>query len=261
MIPREKMELLRKLLARTMERGCTPAEAAAASAAAAKILTDYQLDIANITVDEQVIANESLVKQDTILDKGKKRINHSRLIVANYVALGMDCKLLVLPMVENGTKLVVHGHESDVVFTIWLIETLIPHLEILADTEAFQRGLVGGQVVNWRHEFLRSAAPIIQKRLMQARKGEDDADPQVPEGVSYFSEKDPKRSRALVVLSQHKQEVVDRYYQKENPKVRSMNWSRTSYNSEARDRGRVAGQNAPIHKPLSNTKPERLPHK
>ena len=106
----EKIKLkISKLLARTVENGCSTEEALTAATMAQKLIADYHIDMQDFAVDKEAIDKES--RDITWL---------WQVHLANAVATNLCCKV-----VQSGKNAIFWGRETDRVVALQMYEFLL----------------------------------------------------------------------------------------------------------------------------------------
>lgn len=126
---------LKKLMNMTTERGCTPAEAAAAAAHVERILEEHQLsrfDVEGKKFDEEVVDEKAGVKLGRVVPAWSYAM-------ASAVSKPHDATAI---FVWSGEAYTLHfvGHKSDVAVSSYLYVTLFPRLLRQADLDAARLG-------------------------------------------------------------------------------------------------------------------------
>jgi hypothetical protein len=115
-----KLAQIRAMMARTVDNGCTEAEAKAAAAAVDRLLAKYEIDLDEVTVKEQEI-----VKLEV------KGMRHEVSSAARNIAAFTDCKVWA-----NGSYIVYFGFQVDTEIAEYL--TLVFQRAIDRETDQFQ---------------------------------------------------------------------------------------------------------------------------
>lgn len=109
---------IRALLAKTTEKGCTEAEALAATSLARRLMDEYNVAHSDLNEPEEPWATQDFTTQTTRRKRDWRLREHIAGIIGRYA----DCRTI---HELNATGTVTYfGREGDVLFAGWLLETL-----------------------------------------------------------------------------------------------------------------------------------------
>lgn len=156
---------LKKLMNMTTERGCTPAEAAAAAAHVERILEEHQLsrfDVDSKKFDEEVVDEKAGVKLGKVVPAWSYALASAVATPHEVVAI-----FSWTPHGEHVLRFV--GHKSDASVSSYLYVTLFPRLLRMADVECVRLGRFGAGIKTFKRDFMLAAAQTIYVRLKEER--------------------------------------------------------------------------------------------
>lgn len=235
------IELLREMQMRTVDRGCTPGEAAKFAAKAAEWIERYQIDEAELRAKGSSDPEEIEVCQNT-LRTGKRVFNPGMTAVVNGLALGMCCKLVLLR--ANGEAVYgVVGNQIDTDYVCQIATAVVPSLQLMARLEGVEYGYEKAGLIRWANQYLAGAGQEIRQRLERERKLRSAE----RETEHHFH----PTSTALTVitgesLATAKREATDEAFKQLYPRTRTTH-SRSAYDHTAHERGREAGKSVGLH--------------
>lgn len=146
---------IRALLAKTVDNGCTEAEAIAAADLAKKLMDEYQLGLSDLEIEQEGVSQERPDRQRSFYNLQSR--------IANAVARFCECKVWL----ERG-HVVYFGLSSDAEFAKWLTAALESFCWMKADEylKANKRpGQSAAQSVKERTTFLLGCAVRLVERL------------------------------------------------------------------------------------------------
>ncbi len=183
----EVLDLIRKLLAMTTERGCTEAEAANAAAKAQALLQEYKLEMAEVgTASESV---EPDMRKSTLDVKGKGHDGSWKAMLLFRIARYNFCRAVELAGTDRS---LLFGAATDVEVVTMLFNWIVEQLERFA-TDMWKEYDGIDRRPTWRRSFFTAAVTAVGNRLYQQQQE---------------FEKSSEKSTALVVASK---EAVDKY--------------------------------------------------
>jgi len=166
------IRLIREMRNRTVDRGCTPAEAAAFAAKVAEFMERFQIEEAEIhtatnngtgSIEPEVEVCENKIRT-------RQRVfNPGRTQVINALADAMSCKCILLH--EDGEAVYgITGEVLDCDYVCQISITLIPQLQIMARLEGVEHGYEKAGLVRWANQYLTGAGTTIYARIVKERK-------------------------------------------------------------------------------------------
>jgi len=218
---------VRALLAKTVEQGCTEAEALAAATKAFELIHKYQLDMSAIELEAEGFMRGTAEKPRA------KKFNAQW---AMMMAVAEFCEVKTWVQSEpykRGGRVVFFGLKSDVEFANWLLVALEQFVWSQADAYAVESG--GADYLTKRN-FARACCNRICERLRH-------------EVTLRRMKRAPTASRKDVMVLKHA--LVEREFDKLGLHLER----RTSYycvggSADASDAGRAAGDKAGFGRPV-----------
>ena len=248
--PREKVvRLIREMRNRTVDRGATPAEAAAFAAKVAEWVERYQVDEAELRakagIDLGSVADID-VAQNT-LRTGAKVFNPGMTRIVHQLATAMCCRVILLTEYHDGKKEVVYGIVGDVLDADYVCQmsvTLMPMLRMMGRLEGAEHGHERGELVKWTNQYLTGAGYEIHNRIVKERKERSEVK-QVAAQLADSS------CTALAVITGEsiavaKRAATDEAFVAAYPNTKTHR-SHTDYNPTAQARGREAGKQVSLN--------------
>lgn len=238
-----KIELaakIRALLAKTVDNGCTEAEAMAAAAKAKQLMDEYQIDL-----DEAGLEAEGFVRGTA--EGAEARKLNAQDWLAN--AISSYCEVKSWRTATGGTyarakyRYVFFGLKSDVEFANWLLKALEAFCWQRADAWAIETGQ--GDYLSKRN-FVMGCASRISQRLREEAAARKAANQHTATGKS------------LIVV---KGALVDREFAKLGLRLRTASRSggyRSGGSHDAHAAGRSAGDRASFGRPVSGGSSPKL---
>lgn len=245
---REKViRLIKEMQNRTVERGATPAEAAAFAAKVSEWIEKYQIEEAELQSGKEKGAGPKIEVTENKIRTGKKVFNPGVTQLVAALARAMSCKCV---MIRSGARAGIKDTEAtygitgdtlDADYVCSIAMTLIPSLELSANIEGWEHGYEGGPLVRWRNQYLTGAAIEIEKRIVDERRARSD----VREVEGKLS------GGALVVITGDqlallKKAAAEAEFKRRYPHTRTTT-SNSGYDPTAHERGREAGKRASLH--------------
>lgn len=239
MTPRERIvELLRKMRNQTVDRGCTPAEAAAFSAKAAEWIEKYQIEEAELRAEKGDDASEQWEFCENLLRTGKKVFNPGMTQIVNALSIGMCCKCILLYKEDHEAVYGIVGESMDADYVCQLATVVVTSLQIMARLEGIEHGHEKASLVRWTNQYLTGAAIEILNRLNAERKGRAEA-------------RIAASSTALVITGEtmaiEKRKTTEEVFQNMYPHAKTRRASSSSYDHVADRCGREAGKRVGLH--------------
>lgn len=188
------IRLIREMNNRTVDRGCTPGEAAAFSAKVAEWVEKYQIEEAELRSGEATA--DELEVCENILRTGKKVFNPGTTQVVAALAKGMCCEVILLYQEEEAVYGIT-GDPLDADYVCQVAVTVVPALRFTAEMEGREHGFERGKLISWGNDFLAGAAAEIRNRLEAKRKERADK----KEGEVLAARISAVGQRALVVVT------------------------------------------------------------
>ena len=218
---------IQALLAKTVDQGCTEAEALLAASKAKELMDKYQINLSEAHLEDEGFVRGTSERPE------KRRFNAQKWLaaaVANYC----DCKVWETTTMKHGkwsTAVVFFGLRSDVEMANWLLKAL----------EAFtwvQTDKFGGLYFE-RRNFAMGCSRRISERLKEEATARRSKDLNMSSG------------RNLVVV---KNALVKREFNKLGILLRQTQSSYTMGGSSgAKDAGRAAGNKANFGRPVARS--------
>lgn len=244
---REKIvHLVNEMHKHTVDRGCSPDEAASFAAKAAEWIEKYQIGEAELRNEGSTAQVDIEVCQNT-LRTGKKVFNPGMTQVVNGLATAMCCKCVMLH--ESGEAVYgIVGSTLDADYVCQIATVVVPALQVMAMLEGREHGYEKAGLVRWSNQYLTGAATEIRKRIESDRKERSD----VKEAEHQLTS-NGKHCTALVVTGESiavtKREATKEAFSKLYPRTRTT-FSRSAYDHTANERGREAGKRVGLNIPL-----------
>ncbi len=231
------IELIAQMRNRTVDRGCTPAEAAGFAAKVAAWIEKYAIEEAELRQagDASVEPEEMEVCQNTFRT-GKRVFNPGVNQVFNGLAQGMCCQLILL---HNGSEAVygVVGDALDADYVCQIASTVIPALQVMSRMEGIEHGYEKAGLIRWGNQYLTGAGYEIRVRLEKDRKDRSDA-------KQVAATRTPGTGLAVITgesIAVLKRAATTEGVKKMYPRTKTTH-SRSEYNHAANEAGRKAGR-------------------
>lgn len=245
-VPEGIMDTIRRLAEMKVERGCTPAEAAAAAAKLEELLERWQLTL----FDAQTQKYEEEIEEG-VIEFGRV-LPQWTYALARACSRAHDCDYFgdyVYPPGQKARRVMRFvGHASDVQVSQYLFETLAKLLMEMADRDGRRMGRRHAELISFKCNFMEGAARVIGDRLWEERERARTADVPVqrtPEGIPICPAPDASASTALVLV---KEQAVKEYMKAEHPDVTVKKARAHAYDHRGYEMGKKAGAEVPIHK-------------
>lgn len=239
---REKIiRLVNEMRQRTVDRGCTPAEAAAFAAKAAEWVEKYQIEEAELRAKEGKPGTGPTIEvTEDYIRTGKKCFSPGVTQVVNALANAMSCECIMLHRADGEAVYGITGDSLDTDYVGQIALTVIPSLELSANLEGIEHGYKKAALVRWRNQYLTGASIEIRKRILEERRLRSDM--RAAEG---------KLSGALVVVTGEQLALAKRLateveFKRRYPRVRRTT-SRMEHDPRAFSRGQEAGKRVGLH--------------
>jgi len=220
------IERVKALMAKTMENGCTEAEALSALGKAQAIMDEYDIAQFDVEMDGEEVTVEGFT------------INKNDLVPrALGLAVGKFCHCKVWIDNRTGESCVVFmGMESDAIMARWLLEMLMGYVE-RALREYIAKGVQAKECRN----------------TIEAKNGfKIGASQRICERLSELSEANMERGmkkNALVIVKSAK---VEEMFAALDLRLKSKKMTRRRVDGEALAAGRKAGDGASFNRPIGN---------
>ena len=212
------LKKLRAFAQRTVENGCTEAEAIAAAEAMQKLQHEY-----NMTLTDADILDAEYVTEKMQL--GNQRMHP---VVGAVMGVGIFTST---KMYKSGATLFIFGEKHKVDNAIYLISTIQSAMELeflnYRGTEAYLRETWYHHGQTIRSSFMNGMAHRLYHRLLQMHKELMEQDATVSQTTG----------NSLVVMSDR---ALDDAFRKQNPNLRSARRQTTSRSANASAAGRSA---------------------
>ena len=212
------LKKLRAFAQRTVENGCTEAEAIAAAEAMQKLQHEY-----NMTLTDADILDAEYVTEKMQL--GNQRMHP---VVGAVMGVGIFTST---KMYKSGATLFIFGEKHKVDNAIYLISTIQSAMELeflnYRGTEAYLRETWYHHGQTIRSSFMNGMAHRLYHRLLQMHKELMEQDVTVS----------PTTGNSLVVLSD---KALEEAFRRQNPNLRSGRRQTTSRSANASAAGRSA---------------------
>jgi hypothetical protein len=234
---------------RTVERGATPAEAAAFAAKVAEMIEKYEIDEAELrsSTGHTTPSADDIEVCQNLLRTGKRVFNPGMTAVVSGLATGMCCRVILLHKNQEAVYGVV-GDSVDADYVCQLATVVVPALQVMAKLEGAEYGYERAGLVQWTNQYLAGAGLEILRRIEADRKRR-----------SEVKEADAKVcSTSLVVITGDslailKKQATEVAFKDMYPKTRTTR-SRSEYNHSAQEAGREAGKRIGLGVPISGSR-------
>lgn len=254
--PRERIiRLIAEMRNRTVERGATPAEAAAFSAKIQALMEKYQIAEAEVRRESGIDDPTDVEVVQNKLKMGGRVFNPGVTQVVAGLANGMCCKVILLhePSETLGTAATygIVGDTLDADLVCQLACTVVPALRVMARLEAAEHGYDGASLIRWTNQYLMGAGVEIQKRIEADRKKRSE---EKLAGYSGSMALVPITGESLAVI---KRKATEEVFKELYPKTKKVQ-SHAQYDPRAHEAGRRAGQSVSLNVGITGSKQERL---
>lgn len=241
--PRERViRLIHKMREHTVERGSTPAEAAAFAAKVQRYIEEYEISEAELRRESGDDPTNVEVVQNK-LKTGRKVFNPGMTAVVSGLSTGMCCRVILL--YESHTVLGrqavygIVGDSLDADMVCQLATSIVPALQIMSRLEAAEHGYDGASLIRWTNQYLMGAGIEIQKRIEADRKKRSEEKVAASTSMALV----PITGESLAVL---KRKAVEEGFNEMYPKT-IKKFSKARYDHEAHEAGRRAGRNVSLN--------------
>lgn len=231
----------------TIDRGCTPAEAANFAAKVAKLIEKYQIDEAELRAKEGEDPARAIEVCENTIRTGKSVFNPGTTEVVNALAVAMCCKVILLTKGGEAVYGVV-GDSVDSDYVCQLAITLVPNLKIMATLEGREHGYEKAGLIRWSNQYLTGAAHEIKRRIEAERAERSD----IKQAEALLAPRaEAHVSTALTVITGEtlavaKREATSRTFAELYPHTKKSR-SRSEYDHTANARGQEAGKRVGLH--------------
>lgn len=226
------IRIIRSMMEKTVENGCTPAEAALASAKIQELLEKYQIDMVDI---EKKTFNERLFRLK--IDSGVKKQNPGDIAVLDCICRSYSCKLIL-----SKSKNIIYnilGFESDVETVKSVFLYVLENLDKRCKREAASSNIHG---IKFRNSYMYGAATIISERLK-----------------NFFDDRKQeytKQGNSLMVIKMNsldkiKAPQVDMFVSEQFTKLTEGKASKSSLDFDAYTKGKIAGGEISLAKEIN----------
>lgn len=247
--PRERViRLIAEMRNRTVERGATPAEAAAFAAKVQALMEQYEIDEAELRRESGISDPTNVEVVQNKLKTGRKVFNPGMTAVVNGLAQGMCCKVILLyedhPALGRQAVYGVVGDNLDADMVCQLSTSIVPALQVMSRLEAAEHGYDGASLIRWTNQYLSGAGLEIKHRIeadRRKRSEEKVAAATVPGSTSTALTIITGDSLAII-----KRKAVEEGFAELYPKTKKVK-SHASYDHTAHEAGRRAGQNVSLN--------------
>lgn len=239
------IRIIKGLLEKKTERGAFLAEEVAATAKVQELLERYQLtlfDVKTQTIQEDM--------NKVSVDTGRKNSNPGELQLANAIAVGFDCKLVIEKMYN--THFTFLGYASDTEVAEYTYSYLVRRLTDMGEVAGRSAGAYKQKLFRYRNNFLIGAASEIRRRMLEEKKQRTTA---TVDTVAY-NESTNEMTASIKVetkpvgtsLTFVKKPKVDEFVKKTFPRLVNKPASKVKYNVNAIEAGRKAGATIELRK-------------
>lgn len=226
------INIIRSMMGRTVENGCTPAEAAHASAKIQELLEKYQIDMVDI---EKKTFDERLFRLK--IDSNVKKQNPGDIAVLNSICSSYSCKLILTK--SNNIVYNILGFESDVEAVKSVFLYVLENLDKRCKKESSSSNIHG---IKFRNSYMYGAAVVISERLK-----------------NFFEERKQeytKQGNALMVIKMNsldkiKAPQVDMFVAEQFTKLTEGKASKSSLDFSAYAKGKIAGGEISLAKEIN----------
>lgn len=234
------LDLIRRLTEMRVDRGCTPAEAAAAAAHLARVLEKHQLslfDVQKLTFAEDVV--------EEVRPVGGKVVPRWAHELAQAVSRPHDCEYFIRTAYDpqagrRRSEAYFIGHRSDAAVAAYLYEVLSRTLLAMADREGRAQGRRHAGLIRFRSHYIIAAAWEVRQRIEAERRQ--------ARGEAALA------SRALVVV---KEKAVEEYVRACHPKLKVIDHAPVDYDTGAIVAGGRAGREVELKKGIEQAEAAR----
>jgi len=159
------------LLSKTVDNGCSVAEAATAAALAQKLITEHRLSMADLDDSET-----EEIEHTTVEGFASARTSTWKNTVASGIAKANDCRLYIHTSHSFGGKrkriYKIVGRNSDIEIVNYMFTTVSREIERLCKIEM---AVQNGHGKTWANSFKNGAASAVVTKLQAARQEAKDA--------------------------------------------------------------------------------------
>jgi len=212
------LKKLRAFAQRTVENGCTEAEAIAAAEAMQKLQHEYNMTLTDADIEDAEYVTE------------KMQLGNQRMHPVVGCVMGVSI-FTSTKMYKSGATLFIFGEKHKVDNAIYLISTIQSAMELeflnYRSTDAYLRETWHHHGASIRSSFMNGMAHRLYHRLMQMHKELMQQDATVSQATG----------NSLVVMSD---KALDDAFRKQNPNLRSGRRYTTSRSANASAAGRSA---------------------
>ena len=231
---------INSLLNKTVENGCTVAEAASAAAVAQRMLTQHRLTVADLSVAGE--SNEDIHNNAQPLYAGQRRV-HWKDKLANTLSIANGCRAYVdlRPVFRGGRNcneifFRIIGRDSDIKIVRYFFEYLTREIDNLCKCAM---GCGEGAGKSWSNSFKNGATDAVCARIEEANR-------------EVRQEASVNNCTALVKL-ENKDDAVDKWVG-DHLKLKKSPVKRVRYTSSAYVSGKLAGGRINLNKGLAGEK-------
>ena len=154
---------IRALQAKTLENGCTEAEALAAAQLASTLMEEYQVDLTELEVEQEGV---ELVAVQANYGKSMHEVDFACVAIGQFC----DCRVWRSKTKEGFMAVQYLGMRSDVEMARWLTMTIRSTMDREFETYWFDEGLRStSNSVSARKSFMRGMASRVSERLHEIR--------------------------------------------------------------------------------------------
>jgi hypothetical protein len=238
------VDMVRKMRDNTIDKGCTPGEAAKFAAKVAELIEKYQIDEAELRVEGGGSADDVEVVENT-LGTGKKVHNPGMTAIIHGLARGVCCEVILIPAGYKGRKDAAYGiigDQMDADYVCQIACLVHPALHIMATMDGKEHGHEKASLVRWNNQYMVGAAGEIKKRLETERQRRSDE-----RRAQWELDNPGKNANAIVLVTGNSLAIVKKQSAKEAmaklyPQTRQTR-SRQQFDPTAQELGRQAGRN------------------
>ena len=225
------IQKIKKLLA--LSESSNVNEAATAARMAAKMMTEYQIEMADV-IKAELNRGDGLTT-DNISEKTYYNWPLWMQSLSIGVARLFDCQVKYNYIGEK-LNLSIMGYEADVQMVKWMYDFLYRELKNICEEACKNKGNVSRST--FRKNFFQGAVTEIKKRMVEMYKENE---------KSFYSS-----GTGLIVL---KKKLVQKKFGVEKYKKYKRNYN---LNNEAYNKGKIAGKDINLNRPLGDSSTEKL---
>lgn len=236
------ISLIRKLCARTVDRGCTESEALEAANRVGRLLAVY-----NLTIDQVYLDSQQCVEKRIQTTLNRSGIDGCVVAIAQFC----DCKVWREKDQNRDSFYVFFGLETDTGMAAYLYGVI--NQAIQCETALFKRGDIYTSVFSRRKSlttsFQKGMADRISYRI-RTMKQQHSSQPKSSPEISSTEMPTSSHGTAIVLAKQHK---VENEFARLGISVRKAPVSRYFRHGQAWAAGNEAGDKVNLNRPISTS--------